>query len=197
MKTILMTAVAAATLIAAPAFAQSSSTINLNGNVANKCGVGNHIGGPGTASGFTEGAVTIAELADSNGQINAPITVATNRSFGSLWCNYAAPVKLEVGALKSTTAVYDQGSFANTFDVRVTTDAGVYFGQGENYQLSSTNGADGVISNTTLGAFETGSGRFGGLDKIEVLPNARAAGGNYRPVAGAYTGFVRFTVGSN
>ena len=195
MKTILMAAAALATLTAAPAFAQQSSTINLNGNVANACGVGNHISGGGLAAGFTAGDISAIPLADGNGQFNG--ANYTNRSFGNLWCNYAAPVKLEVSALKTNAAVGDTGSFTNSFDVRVTTDAGVYFGLGQDYVLSSSGGVSGVMTGNTPGAFETGTGRFGGADLVEILPSTRSAGGNRRAVAGVYTGAITFTVGSN
>ena len=195
MKTLIMAAAALATLTAAPAFAQTASTVNLNGNVANACGVGNAIGGAGVAAGFNAGDITAIPLADANGQFDGESY--SNRSFGNLWCNYAAPVKMEVSALKTNVAVGDTDSFTNSFDVRITTDAGVYFGQGEDYVLSSTNGASGVLTGTSAGAFETGSGRFGGADLVEILPSTRAAGGNRRAVAGAYAGTIKFTVGSN
>ena len=199
MKTILMTAVAAATLIATPAFAQTFSEIELNATVASKCGSGHHISGDGgVAAGYTTGHVNFGELTDNNGQINAPVLIGSNRSFGNLWCNYAAPVKLEVSALTNDETVYDHGSFTNVFDIQVVTDAGVYFGQGENYTLRSLNGVTGVTTPVnTAGAFETGTGRYGSLATIHVLPKARSAGGNYRPISGDYTGYVRFTVGSN
>lgn len=195
MKTILMAAAALATLTAAPAFAQSSSTINLNGNVANACGVGNHISGGGLAAGFTAGDITV-DLADTNGQFDGDSF--TNRSFGNLWCNYAAPVKMEVSALSTNATVGDTGSFTNSFDVRITTDAGVYFGAGQDAVLSSINGVAGVMTGNTPGAFETGTGRFGGADLVEILPSVRTnGGGNRRAVAGAYAGTIKFTVGSN
>lgn len=195
MKTLIMAAAALATLTAAPAFAQSSSTINLNGNVANACGVGNHISGGGLAAGFTAGDITV-DLADTNGQFDGDSF--TNRSFGNLWCNYAAPVKMEVSALSTNATVGDTGSFTNSFDVRITTDAGVYFGAGQDAVLSSINGVAGVMTGNTPGAFETGTGRFGGADLVEILPSVRTnGGGNRRAVAGAYAGTIKFTVGSN
>ena len=204
MKTILMTAVAAATLIAAPAFAQSAaSTINLNGTVAKKCGVGYHISGNGdvggVAAGYTTGNIALGDFSDDNGQFNVAKTL-TNRSFGNLWCNYAAPVKLEVSSLSTDVDVYDPGSFTNSFDVRITTNAGVYFGKPPSapaLTLASNGANNGEATDTTIGAFETGSGQYGGIQLLEVLPKARSSGGNFRPVAGTYTGYVRFTVGSN
>ena len=207
MKTILMTAVAAATLIATPAFAQvetapliPSSTINLKGKVENKCGVGHHISGHnGVAAGYTTGDVDLTDFTDGNGQFNTAKTF-TNRSFGNLWCNYAAPVKLEVSSLSTNTPAGDTGSYANSFDVRITTNAGVYFGRPSTspaLTLASNGANNGEATHTTNGAFETGSGQYGSIQLLEVLPKARSSGGNFRPVAGTYTGYVRFTVGSN
>lgn len=177
-----------------PAFAQSSNTVNLSGSVAKACGVGNHISGPGTAAGFTAGDITNIPLADSNGQLNSPV-VYTNRSFGNLWCNAPASVSIEVSAMTTPTTVFDTGSFTNRFDVEVTTDAGVYIGQSQNYVITTLNDGDGIVtaSGNNPFAFETGTGRFGGADQIRILPSARSSGGNYRPVAGDYTGYIRMT----
>ena len=200
MKTILMTAVAAATLIATPAFAQTaSSTINLNGNVTNKCGAGNHIGGSGIAAGFTSGDINVADFTNTNGQFGAAMTY-TNRSFGqSLWCNYNAKVSMTVTPFvnTSTNTTSDTGSFATSFDVRIVTDAGVYMNLGENLEIV-TNGADVTKDGYPGGAFETGTGRFGGADVIQILPKPRQSGGGYlRPVAGTYKSTITFTVAAS
>jgi hypothetical protein len=198
MKKLIIAAMATAAFAATPAFAQSSNQVNLNATVANACGVGNHISGPGTAAGFTAGDITNIPLADGNGQFNTPV-VFTNRSFGNLWCNAPATVAIEVSAMRNSTAIFDAGSFTNMFDIEVTTDAGVYVGAGENAVINSATGPGHVtiVSNTVPGAFETGTGRFGGADQIRVLPSARTAGGNYRPIAGDYSGYVKMTATVN
>ena len=198
MKKLLIAAMATAAFAATPAFAQSSNQVNLNATVAKACGVGNHISGPGTAAGFTAGDINGIVLTDGNGQFNTPV-VYTNRSFGNLWCNAPATVSIEVSALRNATTVSDTGSFNNVFDVEVTTDAGVYVGLGQDAVISSATGAGHVttVSATVPFAFETGTGRFGGADQIRILPSARSSGGNYRPIAGDYTGYVKMTATVN
>ena len=107
---------------------------------------------------------------------------------------------IEVSALKSATPAADSGSFTNRFDVEVQTDAAVYTGRPQDTIISTANQASGIatISGTANGAFETGTGRFGGADYIRILPSSRGdAGGNRRPVAGTYTGYVRMTATAN
>lgn len=194
MKKLLIAALATTAFAAAtPAFAQASNQVNLSANVANACGVGNHISGPGTAAGFTAGDITNIPLADGNGQFNTAAEY-TNRSFGNLWCNAPATVRIEVSPLVNTTPVADTGSFTNRFEVEVTTDAAVYTGGTQDTVISSVGGtfaSPNYIEGNSGAAFETGTGRFGGADSIRILPSARSTGGNYRPVAGSYSGYVR------
>lgn len=191
MKKILFAASAIGLLASTSAMA-AENQVDLSGTVAAACGVGNHISGPGTAAGFTEGDISGIAIADGNGQFNTPVQF-DNRSFGNLWCNAPATVTLEVTDFSTDVTVYDTGSFTNRFDVEVQTDAGVYIGQGQDYVLSTAGNASASQSGSTAGAFETGTGRFGGADYIKILPAARSSGGNYRPVAGNYTGYVRLT----
>lgn len=191
MKKILVAASAIGLLASTPAMA-AENTIALSGTVEAQCGVDNHISGDGTAAGFTEGDITGIDLTDANGQFETAKDFE-NRSFGNLWCNGPATVTLEVSDFSTDVTVFDGGSFVNRFDIEVTTDAGVYLGQGENYTLSSGGAESASVSNTTGAAFETGTGRFGGADSIKILPAARSSGGNYRPVAGDYSGYVRLT----
>jgi hypothetical protein len=193
MKKLIIAAMATAAFAATPAFAQSSNQVNLNATVANACGVGNHISGPGTAAGFTAGDITNIPLADGNGQFNTA-AVYTNRSFGNLWCNAPATVRIEVSPLVNTTPVADTGSFTNRFEVQVVTDAAVYTGGSQDTTISSVGGtfaAPNYIEGNSGAAFETGTGHFGGADSITILPSARSSGGNYRPIAGSYSGYVR------
>lgn len=201
MRTLILAA-SAMTLLAAPAFAQSSAgnTVNLQSTVAPACGVGNHISGSGTASGWTDysgGTLNVGTLADGNGQFTAPI-VHSNISFGNLWCNNAATVTISVSPLTTTNSTLDTGSFRNSFDVEITTDAGVYVGQGEDFVLTAQGGgATATASGNTGQAFETGTGRYGGAEQIRILPEARAAGGTYRPVAGTYNGTITMTASTS
>lgn len=196
MKKLLIAALAMTTAFAAtPAFAQASNQVNLNANVAKACGVGNHISGNGTAAGYTpKGDINLGNFADGNGQFNSAITI-TNQSLGNLWCNGPANVTFEISALRNGTTVYDTGSFTNVFDIEVTSGAAVYAGGSATTPYSTAGQAGNVysLSGSTPGAFETGTGTYGGAQSIRILPHARGSGGNYRPIAGAYTGYIRLT----
>ena len=195
MKKSLIVAASALTIIAAPAFAQSTATgeIALNATVAKACGVGNHLSGAAAAPGWDQGDLTVDLTNAGNGQFNG--AEWTNRSFGNVWCNGPATVTLEAAALTTSTPVLDTGSFTNRFDLEVTTDAGVYVGQGTDFVLATASEASGVktVSAGVPAAFETGLQRFGGADSIKVLKNPL----NKRPVAGDYTGYLRFTATAN
>lgn len=203
MKTILATVSAIGLLAAAPAYAATSaeSTVNIGASVTAACGVGNHISGNGVAAGYTTGDIDLGELADTNGQFSTAISVP-KRSFGNLWCNAPANVTLEVGSLildgeTRGSEPSDSGSFAQEFDLEVTTSAGVYVSaaytgeSGANRLVLDTSTAANGIATAGPGnvghAFETGTGQYGGFD-LKVLPNA-----NKRPVAGDYSGYVKFT----
>lgn len=193
MKKSLIVAASAIAMIASPAFAQTAQgEIALTANVQKACGVGNHMSGASEAPGWDQSDIVVT-LADANGQFGGQ--TFTNRSFGNVWCNGPANVTLEASALTSpTTAPYDTSSFSNRFDIEVTTDAGVYVGQGTNFVLSTAGTGTGVktVTGSTPGAFETGLQRFGGANSIKVLP-ATASGENKRPIAGDYSGYLRFT----
>jgi hypothetical protein len=195
MKKLLIAAMATAAFAAAtPAFA-ASNNVNINANVAAACGVGNHISGGGTAAGYTpQGDINLGNFADGNGQFNSAISI-TNQSLGNLWCNGPANVTFEVSALRNATTVLDTGSFTNVFDVEVTSGAATYAG-GSATTAYSTAGQPGnvlTLNGSTPAAFETGTGTYGGAQLIRILPHARGAGGNYRPISGAYQGYIRLT----
>ncbi len=194
MKTILMTAVAAATLIAAPAFAQTSSTINLNGTVANQCGKDNHSGGYDTHPDYTRGDVNLGIIQLDNGQLLEDTVIAEKRSFGNMWCNFATTVRLEVSQVKTSNTTTDVTSFANSFDVEVEGPViNAYLNGGA---IRSNGAVNGFQSRALPGAFETGAGQYSSLSTIKVLRKARPVGTGYlRPVAGTYTGAITLTVG--
>jgi hypothetical protein len=196
MKKLLIAAMATAAFAAStPAFAQASNQVNLNATVVAACGVGNHISGSGTAGGYTpKGDIDLGDLADSNGQFNTARTF-TNQSLGNLWCNGPADVTFEISALRNSTTVADTGSFTNVFDIEVTSGAATYAGGSATTPYSTANGINNVLtlSGSTPAAFETGTGTYGGAQLIRVLPHARTAGGNYRPIAGDYTGYIKLT----
>jgi hypothetical protein len=188
MKTLFAAASAIAMLAATPAFA-AEQEIKLNANVAAACGAGDHKSGAAADPSYDQAPVTVT-LADSKGQFAGQ--TFTNRGFGNLWCNGPATVTMTVSPMTTKVGVADTSSFVNSFDVQVVTDAGVYFGKGEGWTIT-TKGSAVVESNTTTGAFETGLRRYGGVNSLTVLADAS----NRRAVAGAYQGYVRFTATAN
>jgi hypothetical protein len=186
--------IAASTLslmaVAAPTYAQSNQTIDLSATVAGACGNGNHRSGSDAVfSGWSADTLTVNLTNAGNGQFNGQSF--DNVSFGqSIWCNGPATITMNVSPLTTTNAVGDTGSFTNTFRVEMTSDMGVYFAQGEDYVFTSTVGG---YSNPLPGAFETGTGRFGGADQVRVLADSA----NKRPVAGSYSGTITLTATSN
>jgi hypothetical protein len=196
MKKLLIAALATSAFVASPAFGQASQTINISANVTKACGVGNHVGGDTPAVGFVTGPVALGNIADGNGQFNTA-RVVTNVTFGNVWCNAPANVTIEVSPLTTSAPAADTSSFTNRLEVEVVTDAAVYTGNPQNTVISSVGGTTATptaLSGNSGGAFETGTGRFGGVDSITIKPASRgSAGGNLRPVAGDYSAFVRFT----
>ena len=189
MKAILMGA-AALSLLAAPAFAQSagaSSTVNINGSVANACGTGNHISGAAVNPAWTQGDITLASMVDAEGQFNG--ASFANRSFGNMWCNGPATVSLTVLPLTTSGSAQDGGSFANTFDLRVTTNTSVYWNNNTPGGIVETNGAAAAASGSVNHAFETGLGQYSGFT-VEILPEIGSGGNNKRPVAGTYSAAI-------
>lgn len=188
MKTALIAATALSLLAAPAAFAQSaSSTVNLAGTVAELCGQGNHISGASADADWAQGDISGIDIVDANGQFEA--YVSGQRSFGNMWCNTAATVSLTVSSFTNgNPAPADSGSFANSFDVKVTTDTSVYFNANTPGGVVQSNGAaDGTASGNTNGAFETGLRRYSGMI-VEILPQ-----GSKRPEAGNYSASIVLT----
>ena len=183
MKTVLIAATALS-LLAAPAFAQSaSSTVNLAGTVDKLCGTGNHISGAAADADWAQ--------TDAEGQFNG--FTSGQRSFGNMWCNTAANVSLSVTSFSTAAPVADTGSFANSFNVKVTTDTSVYFNANNPGGVVQSSGATaGNASGPTGGAFETGLRRYSGMI-VEILPQAGSGGNAKRPIAGNYTGSITLT----
>ena len=194
MKTALIAATALS-LLAAPAFAQSaSSTVNLGGTVAKLCGTGNHISGAAVNPAWAQGDITGIAMTDAEGQFNGYLS--GDRSFGNMWCNTAANVSLTVTPFAAPGAApSDSGSFANSFDVKVTTNTSVYWSNAAG-GVVQTNGANASVNGNTNGAFETGLGQYSGM-VVEILPVIGSGGNNKRPVAGTYAGSITLTATAN
>lgn len=184
----ILLAAAALSLVAAPAFAQSntaSSAVTLTSSVDKLCGQGDHISG----GDLPFDATHVVDLANNAGQFIGETGISLG--FGNMWCNAPASVTVTASPLKSSTPVgQDDGSFTNSFDLRVNAGgAMVYVGPGATV---TTNGADASVTGSVAHAFETGTGQWSKVN-IDVLPNA----GNRRAVAGTYAGSVTFTVTAN
>lgn len=186
---------AAALSLMAPAFAHAASTsadIKLNSTVAPACGVGGHISGASAAPGWDQNDITV-DLA--NGGVGFGGATFANRSLGNVWCNSVATVSFTVEPLKTSATTTDTDSFANSFDVKVTTDAAVYWG-GHAGDVVQTAGSPVTVTGTSNGAFETGLQRYSGMT-IDVLKAPGSGGNGKRAVAGTYASTITFTASTN
>ena len=178
---------AAATLIAAPAFAQSTQTVTVTTNVAGQCGLGNQSGGG--EGGYTS-SVSFADITDENGFLDTDASVLIG--FGNVWCNSAATLSMVPSNFNAAVEAQDSSSFVDDLNLIVDGDTGTggsimaYFG-------GRVATSESPLNNISIGsAFETGTGRFQQARVTLGLPAGTA--GNDRPVAGAWTGTVTLTV---
>lgn len=188
MKTIVIAA-AAASLLAAPAFAQTTRSVDVTGNVAKLCGLDNQSGG-GTG-GYTP-TVALGSLVNNNGQLDV---APRNIGFGNVWCNAPATLTLAASKLTTATSVTDTASFTNKLDLVVdnaTGDGGSIFAY---LGGAASARSEAPVSYALNQEFETGIGRFSRARLSVALPTGTV--GNDRPVAGAYTGSVTLTVTPN
>jgi len=108
MKKIIVSALmAASTLVAAPAFAQASGSVEVNGTVAQRC----------SAVSPITGSIALGELAKTGGTVDAAFAGATNglsRTF-TVRCNGANP-QLSVNArpLVNAAATNSPNGYTNT-----------------------------------------------------------------------------------
>lgn len=174
------------TLIASPAFAQSTQTVAVNGSVAKQCGLGNQSGGG--SSGHTAN-VTMNNITDANGFLNADASV--NIGFGNVWCNGPANLSLTPSAFANATPVADAASFVNKLDMIV--DGGANPARSILVYLGGGQATTAAPKNFTIPQeFETGTGDFQTARVRLALPAGTS--GNDRPIAGDYSGAVVLTV---
>lgn len=189
MKTIVIAA-AAASLLAAPAFAQTTSqAVAITGNVGKLCGLGNQSGG-GTG-GYTP-TMDLEDIVDGNGQL---ANVSKVIGFGNVWCNSAANLSLSATDFTTNASTTDTDSFTRKLDLIVDGETGnggsifTYFGD-------TTSARTGTPATNRIGqAFETGIGKYSEARVRVALPQGTV--GNDRPLAGAYAGSVTLTVTPN
>lgn len=185
---------AAALLAAAPAFADTanSTDVQINGTVTAQCGIG-HQSGNGTRS--IPESVTLSNIVDANGQLDT--STSTPIAFDNVWCNGAHnTLTMDVTSLKlqSPPASWDNRSFVAAVDMVVGSDGDhailpTYFGIPT---LQSADATDGVKS-VTIGAFETGTLKYSeALISLKMPSDAHSPG--LRPLAGSYQGTVTVTV---
>jgi hypothetical protein len=205
MKLAFLAASAASLLIAAPAFAitaaptPSSTDVQVTGSVATECGIGNQSGGGARSLPET---VPLGSLIGPTGEVaaNTPISIG----FDNVWCNGASnSLVMTVTPLSNpAVTVYDHSSFTNYLTLNVTSDPNnqvlpAYFNGASSLSSGSAGtaaddtGINGTLSNT-LGAFETGTGKYSQALLSYSLPAIHA--GHDRPLAGSYTGSVTITV---
>lgn len=100
---------AAATLAAAPAFAQASGTVVINGTVAAKC----------SATDPINGTISLGELAKTDGTVDKTFAGATNglsRNF-TVRCNGTNPqMSVEARSLVNAAATGSPNGYTNTVD---------------------------------------------------------------------------------
>lgn len=185
MKTLLMAA-SALSLLAAPAFAQSTSTVNLTGNVAALCGTGGHSSG-GVSAPTASQDIIISGLTDADGRV---VAQDIDVGFGNLWCNSAASLTLKVNPLMNTVTTTDTGSFFSRIDMEVSGALlDTYFVAAQ--AGSPTSVGDGEYTATIPQAFETGTGAYDNATISIIAPSQD------RPVAGDYNGSVVVTISNS
>jgi spore coat protein U-like protein len=184
MKIALMAASALA-MIAAPAFAQNQTTVNVTGSVAALCGAGGHSSG-GTSSNQIV-PVNAGALSDSDGRVDAK---TVNFNLANLWCNGPASLSVKVNPLMHTSitdpATYDSSSFFNRIDMSFSGQlTSLYFPGGTG---DTSSAGTGQYNATRTSAFETGSGTYAAATLTLIAPSQD------RPLAGDYAGTVVVTV---
>ncbi len=160
---------AAATLFAAPVFAQSQSSINLNATVTPACGIAN-----------PSQTVDLGEIAVSaTGHVASQVS---NQDFGNIWCNGTGnSISIGLEALETPNSSPDS-SFTSVVHFQVTSSNPGLVGQ----TASSLSPTPLVVSG--LPAFETGTGVY---DDYTITTLADPT---HRPIAGAYEGSILVTV---
>ena len=199
MKVTLLAA-AAALVIATPVFAAgtpASTNVVVNGTVTAQCGVGHQSGG-GTRS--IASPVTVP-VVDANGQLDTATT--TQIAIDNIWCNAPNTLVMDVTQLSlktPPTGGWDTSSFVAAVDMVVSSDSSnnrllpTYCG-GQT-TLQSAGATDGIATEATEPAFETGTGKFSQALLTLAMP-ATAHSKGVRPLAGDYTGTVTVTATPN
>lgn len=161
---------AAATLFAAPAFAQSAqSSINLQASVTPACGIAN-----------PSQSVDLGEIAVSTtGHVASQ---ASNQDFGNIWCNATGnSISIALEALETDNTSPDP-TFTNVVHFEVTSSNPGLVGQ------TASSASPTALTVSGLPAFETGTGAF---DDYTITTLADPT---HRPIAGAYEGSIQVTV---
>lgn len=161
---------ATATLLAAPALAQSAqSEINLQASVTPACGIAN-----------PSQSVDLGEIAvDGGGHVASQVS---DQNFGNIWCNATGnSLSIALEPLETANSSPDP-SFTQTVHFEVTSSNPGLVG----LTASSTSSTPVVASG--LPAFETGTGAFDDYTITTIADPTR------RPIAGAYEGSILVTV---
>lgn len=146
MKKIALAAAAISALVATPAFAQASGTVDVTGTVVAKC----------TAITPITGSITLGELANANGTVNTAFSANTgglSRQF-TIRCNGANP-QLSVNAkpLVNAAAAGSPAGYTNTVHYTATLTANAASGTPTSVDdLSSTAGATTALIGNRIAA---------------------------------------------
>jgi len=187
---------AAALMIAAPAFADTgnSTDIQITGTVASQCGIG-HQSGTGTR-GQPE-VVTIPSLVDANGQVDPNNSMVVG--FDNIWCNGPTnhiTIAVTSLQLQNPPASFDASSFEDYLDINLTDDGTdhvlSYLGLSN---ISSGSGGATTTVTSAIGAFETGTQDYSQAKLNYSVPSPHNSGD--RPLAGTYKGTVTITVAAS
>ena len=135
MKKIAFAAAAISAVVATPAFAQASGTVEVSGTVAAKCSAVTPIGG----------SITLGELAKANGTVDTAFagnTGGLTRQF-TVRCNGANPqLSVNAKALVNAAAVNSPNGYTNTVNYTATLTAAAAKGTSTSVaDLSSSQGA--------------------------------------------------------
>ncbi len=187
MKKIAFTALAAvAAIVATPAFAQASGTVDVTGTVASKC----------ATVGTISGTISLGELAKANGTVESAFPNATgglSRQF-TVRCTGANPVlSVNASALLNSAVTSPASGYTNTVHYTATLSAAAAGTTGATASAADTSNVSGattaaingrlsaaannltlVISNgnTTDAAAVLEAGTYAGSVAVQVTPAA-------------------------
>lgn len=178
-KTVSTLIVAAAALVAVPAFAQASGTVNVAGNVAAKC----------TALQPITGSIDLGEMAKDDGTIDQAFSKATNglTTNFTVRCNGSnAQISVDAKPLVNTAATQADG-YASTVHYKATVAAQTATG-------STSSVADQSISAGATTSNVAGKLKASANNVTLTIGEGATQNSNAILEAGSYNGSVDITI---